>query len=122
MTDRPRAESLDLDTLDDVDGPDHSTPAYDAGDPDQVNLARRKAGRVAKDKRDFIAKVMADKAGRAWMWELLTLCGVMRSSFIAGDPHATSFNEGQRNVGLRIMASIMSAAPEQYETMVKESA
>ncbi len=116
MTTREGAEVLE----DEEGGPDFSTPAYNAGDERQVNLRRRQAGRKEKQKGDFLARVLSEKEGRAWLWSLLEFTGPMRSSF-AGDPYQTAFNEGQRNVGLKIMSDIMKAAPEQYAVMAEEA-
>ncbi len=89
MTTREGAEVLE----DEEGGPDFSTPAYNAGDERQVNLRRRQAGRKEKQKGDFLARVLSEKEGRAWLWSLLEFTGPMRSSF-AGDPYQTAFNEG----------------------------
>lgn len=117
MSGKPIIEVLE----DDENGPDHSKPAYDANDPEQVNIRRRKSGRVAKDKNDFIAKVMAEKAGRAWVLELLKAGHVFQTSYVAGDANATLFREGERNLGLRILSAVMEAAPGQYVTMMEEA-
>ena len=106
---------------DDAQGPDHSEPAYNANDPEQVNLRRRKAGRKAKDRRDYIATIMAVKEGRAWVHELLTAGHVFHSSYTRGDAYATTFAEGERNLALRILASVAEAAPEQYVIMIEEA-
>lgn len=63
--------------------------------------------------------VMTDPAGRRFMHKLLSEAGLFRSSFDS-DPHKTAFNEGQRNVGLRLMADIMAIAPSQYAQMIEE--
>lgn len=105
---------------DDMEGPDFSEPSYDAGDEQQVNKRKRTAGRIRKEKESFLASVLAQKGGRAWLWEILEFTGTMRTSF-SQDPHETSFKEGQRNVGLKIMADIMKAAPEQYAVMTEEA-
>lgn len=117
MTDKPRAEVL----TDEADGPDFSEPIYDAGDPAQVNLKRRQAGRKAKEKRSFIAQVMADPAGRAWLHELLSVANTFGAPVVPGDPYMTHFRLGEQNLGHRIMADIMRAAPELYVTMIEEA-
>ena len=116
MTDKERVEIID-----DERGPDFSEKVYDASDPEQVNLRRRKSGRVLHEKRKYIAEVMARKEGRRWVWELLTASHVFSTSFVSGDAHATSFHEGERNIGLRILTDVMTAAPDQYVTMTTEN-
>jgi hypothetical protein len=63
--------------------------------------------------------VMADPAGRRFMHRLLSRAGLYRSSFDV-DPHRTSFNEGERNIGLFLMAEIMQVAAHQYAEMLEE--
>lgn len=62
--------------------------------------------------------VMEDKRGRRFVWRLLEKCGVFRTSF-TGD-NETFFKEGQRNVGLAILAAVHEACPEKYAVMLKE--
>lgn len=43
--------------------------------------------------------------GRRVLWDLLTRCHIFQSSFKPGAPsEVTAFREGERNVGLQIMA------------------
>lgn len=102
-------------------GPDFSERPYDANDPEQVNLRRRKAGRKAKEQRDFLADVMVRKEGREWVWSLLTVTHVFVSSAQPNDPYTTYFREGERNIGLRILSDVMRAAPEMYVLMQEEA-
>ena len=105
-------------------GPDFSDgrPLYDAGDPEHVRREKRRLGRLAKARRDFIAgPLMGSRAGRAYVWELLSFCHVFRTSIVAGDPYATHVQEGERNVGLKLLADINRDAPEAYRTMVEEA-
>lgn len=95
--------------------------AYDSSDPVQVNKQRRKAGRKRVERLEFVKAMMAVREGRAWMYGHLEACHVFHTSFVAGDPHATSFRCGEHNVGLRLLADVMAAAPEQYVEMIKEA-
>lgn len=62
--------------------------------------------------------LMALPAGRRFLWRLLTQSGVFRSSF-SSDPLVMAMNEGQRNVGLRVVGDIMAACPEKYIEMMR---
>ncbi|MBT9467210.1 hypothetical protein [Hydrogenophaga sp.] len=62
--------------------------------------------------------VMSDKRGRRHVWRQLELAGVYRLSY-TGD-EGTIFNEGQRNMGLRLLGDITTHCPEQYIEMLKE--
>lgn len=94
---------------------------YDTASPEAVNKARTKAGRAERARLDFVSGVMSLKEGRAWVNEMLTASHIFTPSFVQGDPHATSFREGERNFGLRMLADVMAAAPDQYVTMCREA-
>lgn len=64
--------------------------------------------------------VMSDGRGRRVVWRLLEQAGVFRLSY-AGDALSTAFNEGQRNIGLRLMADCLEAAAEKYLVMQAEN-
>jgi hypothetical protein len=81
--------------------------------------------RAAKDKLEREAEtedwawIMGEKRGRRIVWRLLERTGMYRTSF-TGD-NATFFNEGQRNIGLAIVARVMDAAPNAYGLMAGEN-
>lgn len=99
-----------------------SDPGYD---PTDIEGQRRKQ-RHADEKSRHLAAVavedfqwlMKDKRGRRIVWSLLERTGVFRSSFTGNSE--TFFREGQRNVGLFLMAQIHEACPEQYAVMLQE--
>lgn len=110
MVDRPRQVEADL----------AAEQPYDASDPVAVNRERKKAARIRRDRLEFVKAMMDLPQGRAWVNDLLVACHMWSPSFTPGDPHATSFKEGERNAASRILADIMAAAPDQYITMVRE--
>lgn len=63
--------------------------------------------------------LMAHKQGRRFMWRLLGVAGVYRTSFHTSGS-VTAFNEGQRNVGLMLVSEIQEHAPETYFRMLME--
>lgn len=63
---------------------------------------------------------MATEDGRAWMWDHLGDCGVFHSTY-AQNPHDTSFNEGRRSIGLRIIADLRELAFRYYQMMELEA-
>lgn len=65
--------------------------------------------------------VMSTAEGRRFIWKMLGDAGVFSPTFIAGAPDVSAFNEGARNVGLRLLGDITSEAPEQYLIMQKEA-
>ncbi len=52
--------------------------------------------------------------GRAMLWEVIVESGAMDASFVAGDQHATAYNEGRRSVGLDLMRRMEESSPELY--------
>jgi hypothetical protein len=84
--------------------------------------ARRERARQLRTERylasEDIKWLMGTKRGRRIVWRLLERTGVYRSSF-TGD-NETFFREGERNVGLMLMAQINESCPESYTLMMKE--
>lgn len=72
---------------------------------------------IDQEKDDF-KWLMGSKRGRRIVWRLLERTGVYRSSFTGNSE--TFFREGQRNVGLMLMAQIHEVCPDQYALMLKE--
>lgn len=94
---------------------------YDASDPEQVNAARKKAGRQKKTRLEVIQALMSLPAGRQWVYEKLTDCHVYGPTFVAGDPYLSAFREGERHVGLGLLQDVMASAPERFLPMCKEA-
>jgi len=77
--------------------------------------------KLARDNDDADFKwLMGSKRGRRMIWRQLDRAGVFRLSF---NPNAMqmAFAEGNRNEGLRTLASIHAQCPELYPVMVKEN-
>jgi hypothetical protein len=53
------------------------------------------------------------------MCDLLEFCHIFSTTFTPS-PTSAAFNEGQRNVGLRLLNDIMSACPDHYVLMMRE--
>lgn len=62
--------------------------------------------------------VMSNPRGRRFIWRLLSLAGVFRSSFTGSSE--TFFREGERNMGLRVLAMIHEHTPGAYSEMLEE--
>jgi hypothetical protein len=65
-------------------------------------------------------KVLSSKEGRLVLWELLCRSGVFRSSF-SQDSHQTAFHEGERNIGLVLLAQVNEANALATKTMAEEA-
>jgi hypothetical protein len=91
-------------------------------DPELARAQRReaKAAKARQAQDDSVVQVlMGSVAGRAWAHDVLEDCGVFRTTF-TGEALQSAFNEGKRNVGLRLLSSIMQACPQAYVQMMGE--
>jgi hypothetical protein len=70
--------------------------------------------------RAGLGVVLSTKGGRLTMWRLLDMAGVYRLSF-TGDALWSAFNEGQRNIGNKLLAEIMADFPAEYALMLREN-
>jgi hypothetical protein len=93
---------------------------FDAGDPQHVRERMSVAKRREAAKRSVIREVMAKNIGRDWIYEMLSLCHVYSSSF-DGNALRMAYLEGERNVGLRMMADVVQASPDRYLEMLAEN-
>lgn len=91
------------------------TPTREKADADLRERLRITKRQEAED----FKWLMADPRGRRVVWRYLGLAGVFRSSFTGNSE--TFFREGERNIGLKLMADIDTHAPTKYEAMVKEA-
>lgn len=94
-------------------------PVKNAADEAQVNeaAAKEKRGR-ARDLEDM-RFILETAQGRRFIWRQLGECGVFKSSFTGNS--TTFFNEGRRDVGLKLMADVMDAKPDAYLQMAEEA-
>jgi len=90
-----------------------------AADPQQVKEAAGKEKRVREHELNDIREVVNSAGGRRFVWRYLEICGVFRSSFTGNN--TTFFNEGHRNVGLKLLADLMEGCPERYIQMMTEN-
>lgn len=97
-----------------------SEDSYDANDPQQVNKARKKAGRSKSDDLEIVKAIMELPTGRAWMYRLLGKCGTFTAP-VSDNPHRDAQAAGRQMVGHWLQEDIMNASPEKYWVMIKES-
>jgi hypothetical protein len=89
---------------------------------DRKSIRRKeKAAHLADvQRREVIANVMSTTYGRQWIWELLSNAHIFVTTF-TGEPHSSAFQEGQRAMGLALLADIMIHCPDQYIQAQRES-
>lgn len=64
--------------------------------------------------------LMSTAQGRRIVWRMLERSGVYRSSF-SSDAMVMAFNEGNRNSGLALLATVSNLSPAEYVEMMKEA-
>jgi hypothetical protein len=84
-----------------------------------ANEKRRMANIARKDAEARWAWLMSGPQGRKIVSDLMDWTGVYRSSFSTNGSEM-SFNEGQRNVGLRILAQVQAASPDGFLKLIEE--
>ena len=85
-----------------------------------VKQQRRVARIRRRDQLALLRKFMAEPAGRAWAYDLMSACHQFSTSF-ATNALSMAFREGERNVGIKILADLTEAAPDLYLQMLKEA-
>lgn len=90
-----------------------------ASDEGQINKAKQKVESKRDQELNDMRFVLAHPQGRRVMWRMLERCGVYRTSFTGNS--TTFFNEGERNVGLKLLADIEEADLDAYIKMKRET-
>lgn len=98
------------------------TKPFDSGDQHQVDTRAKRLKVVAQSADQEFARMMEAPAFRAFVWKLLGRCHVYETSADVTNANNTFFREGERNIGLGLMADVLRLAPEQYQTMAAEAA
>lgn len=88
-------------------------------EPERTEQEREKSKRARQVQVDDFLWLMSDKRGRRIMWRLLGETRVFQSSFTGNSQ--TFFNEGTRNVGLKLLGEINELCPDRYVSMLKEN-
>lgn len=70
--------------------------------------------------RSDVEFMLRNSQSRRFLWWILQGCGIYGISYDGKD--ASAFAEGQRNVGLKIIADISKVAPTAYPELLLEQA
>jgi hypothetical protein len=68
---------------------------------------------------DDVKFIMSDKRGRRYIYRVLEQSGIWRISFNT-NALTMAFNEGSRNLGLKLLAQLTTHCPESYNKMIEE--
>lgn len=83
---------------------------------ENARLAIREAQRI---ETEDLAWLMQEKAGRRFVWRLLSEAGVFQSSY-SESATETAYREGRRASGLKLLNDTMRVAKEQFVVMLLE--
>jgi hypothetical protein len=90
-----------------------------AADEEQVSTARRKERFDRKSELADVRSILGTAEGRRFVWRYLGLCRVFESSW--SPSAAIHFNEGQRDIGLRLLDDVTEANDESLIQMMREA-
>jgi hypothetical protein len=80
---------------------------------------REEAARERAETARAYHAVFAGPQGQMVLADILTRAGLVGTSFVAGDPCATAFNEGKRRLGLEIIERL-NVDPDNVVRMLRE--
>ena len=92
----------------------------DTGDEGRVKAEEDQAFRVRQREIAELRVLLNTCGGRAFVWRLLSQCGVYRMSF-RGDIHEGLVNEGSRKIGLWTLDEVFTADANVYTLMRNEA-
>jgi hypothetical protein len=93
--------------------------AQNIADDTQVRNSEQRGKRLRERELDDIKRILETDFGRRFVWRYLGLAGVFQTSFTGNS--TTFFNEGKRDIGLKLLADITEAKPEAYLQMTNEA-
>lgn len=79
-----------------------------------------KAEAIREDQDDAMRVVLGNPGGRMFVWDILAQCNVFGASF-TGDPLTTAFNEGRRDIGIRLLRDVLQIDPNALTKMRAEN-
>jgi len=93
---------------------------YDPNNPRHVEESRTLDQLEVQADVAALKELLNLKSGRRYIWKWLGRCGVFKSSFDTSGS-VTFFKEGQRDIGLKILAEVTAVDPDMFLQMMKEN-
>lgn len=90
-----------------------------ASDPKQVKRAKQKEKFQEEDELKDLNEILALESGKRFIWRYLEKCGVFSSSFTGNSE--TFFREGERNIGLQLLAEVTKANAQSLIDMMNNN-
>lgn len=91
-------------------------------DRSQVRKAKKTERQQKIEEQGNLESVLTTYDGRALLWRILSRCHPKHTSHRGEETHSTSFQEGERNIGLWLEAVICEADLSAYQMMQTEAA
>lgn len=95
--------------------------AYDAGDEAVVSRAHKKQKTKRDQEREDLRTVLATPGGRAFIWRVLSQCGVYLDNPFPDLLGAAMRHEGKRHIGLWLIREITDTDPHAYARLRDEA-
>lgn len=93
---------------------------YDASNRKDIRRAEKEVRLAENERVEWLRTALSSIGGRSWFWSLLSECHLFSDPF-SGQALHEAYLKGERNIGLRIFAEIVSNCPDQYLLMIRES-
>ncbi len=93
--------------------------AQNIADESKVKEGTQKGKRLRETELNDIRRILEYDFGRRFVWRYLGLAGVFQTSFTGNS--TTFFNEGRRDIGLKLLADVTEAKPDAYIQMTQEA-
>jgi hypothetical protein len=90
-----------------------------AADPRQIREAKQTSREIRKQELKDVSLILSTIEGRRFFFRYLCECGIFKTSFTGSSE--TFFREGQRNVGLSLLADLNDADPTMYAKIMEEN-
>lgn len=82
---------------------------------------QEKAAKIAERERaEVVVEMMATPQRRKYIWDKLSDAHIFSTTF-STDPIQMSFNEGERNAGIKLLNDIIQHCPEQFIEAMREA-
>lgn len=83
---------------------------------------QQKAVQRARDLDTALSAMMSRRETRLWLWDLIENKCHLNHPIFRTNPQQMAHAEGERNIGLQVLAQIVRVDPDNYLAMIKESA
>lgn len=70
--------------------------------------------------KKLMKALLKNRDARIMLYDLMWTSRAFEHGFVPGDPHASSFHEGQRSIGLVIFNLVMQVSPDAFCQMRRE--